>query len=84
MCIEVGQFNIMMQCTNIYKHSFFFFFFDSDFPSPYFDRCTKNVKFHFQWDTKPQDQKQETGNDYDVISGLQALRKTDFLVIFLL
>ena len=28
--------------------------------------------------------KQETGNDCDVISGLQALRKTDFSVIFLL
>ena len=34
--------------------------------------CTKSVKFHCQWGTKPQDQKQETGNDCDVISGLQA------------
>ena len=46
--------------------------------------CTKNVKFHFQWGTKPRDQKQETGYDCDVISGLQASRKTAFSVILLL
>ena len=34
--------------------------------------------------TKPRGQKQDTGNDCDVISGPQALRKTDFSVIFLL
>ena len=44
--------------------------------------CTKRVKFHFRWGTKQRDQKQETGNDCDVISGLQALQKTDFSVIF--
>ena len=33
---------------------------------------------------KQKQQKQETGNDFDVISGLQASRKTDFSVIFLL
>ena len=32
--------------------------------------------------TKPRDQKQETGSECDVISGLEALRKTDFSVIF--
>ena len=45
--------------------------------------CTKSVKFYFQW-VHPQDQKQETGNDCDFISGLQASQKTDFSVIFLL
>ena len=44
---------------------------------------TKNMKVHFRWGTKPQDQKQETGNDCDVISELQAWRKTDFFDIFL-
>ena len=44
----------------------------------------KSVKFHFRWGTKPRDQKQETGNDCDVNSGLQASRKTDLLVNFLL
>ena len=33
--------------------------------------------------TKQQNLKQETGNDYDVISGLKVLQKTDFSVIFL-
>jgi len=33
--------------------------------------------------TKPRDQKQETGNECDVISGLQASLKTDFYDIFL-
>ena len=46
--------------------------------------CTKSVKFHFRLGTKPRDQKQDTGNDCDVISGLQDSRKTDFSVIFLL
>ena len=46
--------------------------------------CAKSVKFHFRWGTKPRHQKQETGNDCDVNSGLQASRKTDFSVIFLL
>ena len=36
---------------------------------------TKNVKFHFHWGTKPWDQKQETGNDCDIISGLQVCKK---------
>ena len=40
--------------------------------------CTKSVKFHFRWGTRPRDQKQETGNDCDVISRIQASRKTDF------
>ena len=39
--------------------------FDSQFPSPCW--CTKSVKFHFRWVAKPRDQKQETGNDCDVI-----------------
>ena len=30
--------------------------------------CTKRVKFHFRWGIKPGDQKQETGNDCDVVS----------------
>ena len=33
---------------------------------------------------KRENQKQETGNDCDVISGLDAARKTNFSVIFLL
>ena len=41
--------------------------------------CTKSVKFHFRWGTKPRDQKHETGNDSDVISGLQASQKNRFL-----
>ena len=45
--------------------------------------CTKSIKFHFRWGTKLQDQKQGTGNDCDVNSGLQALRKTDFSDVFL-
>ena len=44
--------------------------------------CTKSVKFHFRWGTKQPDQKQDTRNDCDIISGLEALRKTDFSVIF--
>jgi len=58
-------------------------FFDSEFSFPMFG-CAKSVKFHFRWGTKPRDQKQETGNDCDIISGLQAPRKTDFSDIFLL
>ena len=46
--------------------------------------CTKNGKFHFRRGKKPRDQKQETGNDCDIISSLQASRKTDFSDIFLL
>ena len=45
--------------------------------------CTKNVKFNFRWGKKPWDQKQETGNDCDVISGLKVSGKTDFSGIFL-
>ena len=41
------------------------------------------MKFHFWWGANPQDQKQETGNDCDIISGLQASQKTDFSNIFL-
>ena len=37
--------------------------------------CTKSIKFHFRWGTKPRDQKQGTGNDYDVNSGLQTSQK---------
>ena len=44
---------------------------------------TKSIKFQFLWGTKPQDQKQGTGNDCDVNSGLQASRKTDFSDVFL-
>ena len=40
------------------------------------------MRLPFPWQTKPRDQKQETGNNCDVISGLQASRKTDFSVIF--
>ena len=42
-----------------------------------------NMKFHFLWGTQPQDQKQETGNGGDVISGLQVAGKTDLSDIFL-
>jgi len=45
--------------------------------------CTKDVKFHFRWGTKPRDQKQETENECDVISGLRTSRKTDFSEISL-
>ena len=45
--------------------------------------CTKNMKFHFWWGTNPRDQKQVTGNDCDVISGLEVSGKTDFSNIFL-
>ena len=45
---------------------------------------TKSVKFHFRWGTKLRDQKQETGNECDVFSGLQASRKTEFSDILLL
>ena len=45
--------------------------------------CTKSVKFHFRWGTKPRDQKQETGNDCDVISRLEVSGKTDLSDIFL-
>ena len=44
---------------------------------------SRNVKFPFRWSTKPRDQKQKTGNDCDVISGLKISRKTDFSDIFL-
>ena len=57
-------------------------FFDSDFPLPVF-WYTKNMKFYFRWGAKLQGQKQETGNDCEVISGLQASQKTDFSDIFL-
>ena len=42
------------------------------------------LKFHYPWVTKQRDQKQETGNDCDAISGLQASRKTDFSCHFLI
>ena len=42
------------------------------------------MKFHFRWGTKPRDQKQVTGNNCDVISGLEVSGKTDFSDIFLL
>ena len=45
--------------------------------------CTNSVKCHFRWGTKPRAQKQETGNNFDAFSGLQASRKTDFSDIFL-
>ena len=41
------------------------------------------MKFHFRWGTNPRDQKQVTGNDCDVISGLEVSGKTDFSNIFL-
>ena len=41
------------------------------------------MKFYFWWGTKLQDQKQETGNECDVISGLQTSQETDFFDIFL-
>ena len=41
-----------------------------------FSQCTDK-------NSKPRDQNQETGNDCDVISGLEALRKTGFSDIFL-
>ena len=56
--------------------------FANDFSYPCCD--VPKVKFHFQQVTKLQDQKQETGNNYDVISGLKAFWKTDFSVIVLL
>ena len=37
--------------------------------------CAKSVKFHLRWRTKPRHQKQETGNDLDVSSVLQASQK---------
>ena len=54
------------------------FFFHSDFPFPCFD-VPKASNF-----TSGGVQKQRTENDCDVNSGLQASRKTDFSVIFLL
>ena len=53
-------------------------FFPQRFSFPVF-----SIKFHFRWGTKPRDQKQGTGNDCDVNSGLQASRKTDFSDFFL-
>ena len=47
-------------------------------------RCTKSVKFHFRWGTKPRDQKQETENDCDVISELQALQISTTFSYFLI
>ena len=57
-------------------------FFPKRFSFPVF-WCTKSIKFHFRLGTKPRDQKQGTGNDCDVNSGLQASRKTDFSDVFL-
>ena len=42
------------------------------------------MKFHFRWGTEARDQKQETRNDCDVISGLEVSGVTDFSYIFLL
>ena len=56
--------------------------FDSDFPSPCFD-VPKATNFT-SGGVQNRDTKRETGNDCDVNSGLQASRKTDFSVIFLL
>ena len=53
------------------------FFFDSDFPPLCFD-VPKASNF-----TSGGVQNQETGNDCDIISGLQASRKTDSSDIFL-
>ena len=47
-------------------------------------QCTKSVKFHFRWGTKPRDQKQETENDCDVISELQALQISTTFSYFLI
>ena len=62
------------QCTD--KNSNFFF--DSDSPSLCFD-VQKASNF-----TSGGVQKQDTRNDCDVISGLQASRKTDFSNVFLI
>ena len=43
----------------------------------------RKVKFHFRWGAKPREEKQETGNDCDVISALEVSGKTDFSDIFL-
>ena len=68
------------QCTDMYsKEKFSIAIF-----LPRVLMLAKHVKFHFRWGTKPRDQKQDTGNDCDVISVLQALQKTDFSDIFLL
>ena len=45
--------------------------------------CTKRIRFHFWWGTKQRDQKHDTGNNRDIISGLQTLQKTVFSDIFL-
>ena len=60
-------------------------FFDSDFPSPCFD-VPKASNFTSGGVQNGDTKKQETGtgNDFDVNLGLQASRKTDFSVIFLL
>ena len=58
-------------------------FFVSDFPSPCFD-VPKALNFTSGGVQNRDTKKRETGNDCDVNSGLQALRKTDFSVIFLL
>ena len=59
------------------------FFFDSDFPSPCFD-VPKASNFTSGGVQSRQTKTQETSNDCDVISGLQASRKTEISVIFLL
>ena len=56
-------------------------FFDSDFLSPCFD-VPKASNFT-SGGLKNCETNQETGNDCDVISGLQASRKTDLSDIFL-
>ena len=38
--------------------------------------CTKSVKCHFRWGIKPRDQKKDTGNDCDVISGVKQISLT--------
>ena len=66
------------QCTDMYsKEKFSIAIF-----LPCVLMLAKRVKFHFRWGTKPRDKKEDTGNDCDVISVLQALQKTDFSDIF--
>ena len=69
-----------ISCRSHIKHSKKKF--DSDFPSPCID-VPKTRNFRFRRGTKPRDQKQETGNVCDIISGIQASRKSDFSDIFL-
>ena len=74
-------------CMRMKLHAEHIFIWKVSHIDSFWNRGTRelgNGLFHFRCGTKPRDQKQETGNDSDVISGLQASRKTDFPVIFLL